>query len=241
MMRPKSIYSKKGHGNWSWSFFFIVLVSLLAHGCHRAQTLPLTDADYAADTLQYGDSIPMVRPWVVDGAMSAVRYTSQMDADTALLSPWALAGTTSRARFAHYQSIGKASHLEVLCPIEEQWALMVCGRLRARKVKDLKGLTVAIARQDASDVLLTSILRDAHLEASAVYRPQINDLSVRMQMMQNGQVDAAMLPQPYAQRAREAGHRIIKLLSDTTQSVLLIRRDATEAQRDSVRKLLNIR
>lgn len=241
MMHQHHIYnSKKGHGNGLWPFF-VILVCLMA-ACNRPTSLPLTDKDYADSTAstQFPDSATLVRPVVVDTLLRVVHYGSQLDADTALLSGQVLGGTTCRSRLALYQRQGKARDLEIVCPVEETWSLVICGRLRARKVKDLKGLTVATAREDASSVLCDRMAREAGLHPDDLLHPQINDLSVRVQMLTNGQIDAAMLPEPYATQARSIGHRIAKTLTDTTQTVLVVRRDATPEQRQKMRQLLQL-
>lgn len=226
------ITHKKGHGNGLWPFFVILLLAVM--GCHRPTTQPLTDEDYATDSI--ADSLSHLRPLIVDTTMKVVNYRSQLDADTALLGKNALGGTISRSRLSLYQRQGKASHLEVLCSVEESWSLVVCGRLRPHKVKELKGLTIALAREDASSVLCERMKREAGLQPDDTYHPQINDLEVRMRMLDNDQVDAAMLPEPYASQARRAGHRILRTIVDTTQTVLVVRRDATPKQRDFIRK-----
>lgn len=241
MMHQHHIYNnKKGHGNGLWPFFIIAVCLMTA--CHRPVTLPLTDEDYAdsAACPQAFDSADLVRPLVVDTLMRATHYDSQLDADTALLGGHVLGGTTSRSRLALYQRQGKARDLEIVCPIEETWSLVICGRLRARKVKDLKGLTVATAREDASSVLCDLMAREAGLQPEDLLHPQINDLGVRMQMLTNGQIDAAMLPEPYASQTRRIGHRIAKTLTDTTQTILVVRRGATSEQREQLRQLLQL-
>lgn len=239
MMHQHQIFnSKKGHGNGLWPFFVIVLCLLTA--CHKPATLPLTDEDYADSTVCTSafDSADLVRPIVVDTRLRVTHYGSQLDADTALLSGRVLGGTTSRSRLALYQRQGRAKDIEIVCPVEETWSLVICGRLRARKVKDLKGLTVATAREDASSVLCDRMAREAGLQPDELLHPQINDLGVRVQMLTNGQIDAAMLPEPYATQARSIGHRIAKTVTDTTQTVLVVRRSATPEQRQRLRQLL---
>lgn len=92
-------------------------------------------------------------------------------------------------------------------PVE--WKLVVCGMLKARKVKDLKGLTVAISRFDGSDRICDSIVAAAGLNPADVYHPQIDSLEIRRQMLNHNQIDAAMLPLFLAQKAKAEGHRII--------------------------------
>lgn len=93
-------------------------------------------------------------------------------------------------------------------PVE--WKIVVCGMLKARKIKDLKGLTVAISRFDGSDRVCDSIVAAAGLDPADVYHPQIDSLLIRCQMLDHNQIDAALLPLPLAEKAKVAGHRIIE-------------------------------
>ncbi len=165
------------------------------------------------------DSLPPT-PFVVDARMQIRHVPSQMDADTALLGGSALAGTTCRSRLQHYQSQGKGKQWSVLRAVPQEWSLVVCGRLRARTIRQMKGLTIAVARHDASQVLCRQILAE-QIDPNMAFFPQINDLSIRLRMLDGGQIDAAMLPQPYADEARRHGHRILRTLTDTTQTILV--------------------
>lgn len=235
------IIPKKGHGNGSWPFLFIgVLVCIWA--CQHPKTLPLTDEDYADSTqvANAADTMQLVRPVIVDSLMRPIHCASQFDADTALVGGTAIAGTTSRKRLEMWNKKGMGGNLDVVCSVEEVWSLVACGRLRVRKVKDLKGLTVAVAREDASSVICDRMVVEAGVPAARVYHPQINDLGIRCQMLTNSQIDGAMLTEPYTSQARAAGHRIIKTVVDTTQTILVVNRNLTPEQRKSIRTMLHI-
>lgn len=223
-------YLSKGRVIGAWPFVFLVPLCLSAFiACHTAPS-PSTPSSE--------DSAALVRPLVVDSNLRIVNYPSQMDADTALLGDAVIGGTTCRSRLALYQRQGRASHLQVIGSVEEKWSLVVCGMLRARRVKDLTGLTVATAREDASSVLCDKILREAGVSPSRVYHPQINSLAVRLQMLTNNQVDAAMLPEPYATIAQRQGHRILKTLTDTTQTIVVARKDISDKRKEALLHLI---
>ena len=223
----------KGHGNGSWPLL-VLLLALLLGACRHA----VTPASDESDSAQVASSL--VRPLAVDTAFDVINYDSQMDADTLLFGRSAWAVTTSRSRLAMYQRQGKAKDWEVLCAIPEQWSLVVCGSLRARRVKDMRGLTIASAREDASQIILQQILREAGVKPSDVYHPQIHSLPIRARMLTNNQVDGAMLPAPYDSLAHAVGHRIIKTVTDTTQTVILVRHSATPSQRKQLYEKLQL-
>ena len=88
----------------------------------------------------------------------------------------------------------------------------VSGRLRLTEMKQLKQRTIAIARYSSSDQY-TAHLRDSlRWKFDDMLRPQINDYRVRQQMLDNEQIDAAVLPQPFALRAKGNGQRVLATL-----------------------------
>ena len=213
-------YLTKGRviGAWPFMFLFFILCGALT-SCHKGES-----ADSARKAQEEADSARLVRPLVIDSALHITNYASQYDADTALLGKRVLGGTTSRSRLLQYRKEGKGRDMEILRSVTEQWSLVVCGSLKARKVKDLQGHTIAIARNDASSILCEQFLREAGVAPTKVFYPQINDLRVRLQMLTNNQVDAAMLPEPYASMAKRQGHRLVKTVTDSTQTVVVARK-----------------
>lgn len=141
-------------------------------------------------------------------------YQSQFDADTALVSGYADAGVTDQVRWKHYQAQGKLRGAAQWIPLQGEWLLMVGGRLRLTEAKQLKQRTIAIARYSTSDQY-TAHLRDSlRWKFDDLLRPQINDYRVRLQMLDNEQIDAAVLPQPFALRAKSNGQRVLATLGD---------------------------
>ena len=71
------------------------------------------------------------------------------------------------------------------------------------------GLYVFMARHSVTDLLLDTVVGQARLEPSTVYHPQINDIRLRYDMLNNATIDAAFLPEPYITQAKLKGHRSI--------------------------------
>ena len=139
-------------------------------------------------------------------------YQSQFDADTALLGTRADAGVTDLVRQQHYAAQGKMRGYVAWIPLQGEWQLLVGGRLRLTEMKQLKQRTIAIARYSSSDQY-TAHLRDSlRWKFDDMLRPQINDYRVRQQMLDNEQIDAAVLPQPFALRAKGNGQRVLATL-----------------------------
>ena len=124
-------------------------------------------------------------------------YFAQFDADTALLGRTVDGGVTDHYRAAHYRSSGRMQHFDDYIPLNGSWSLIAGGRLRIRELRNLKGRTVGMARFANSDHYI-SRLRDS-LRLKSSYR-------IRLLMLQNEQIDCAVLPEPYASRALAEGN-----------------------------------
>ena len=139
-----------------------------------------------------------------------IRLDSQWDCDTALLNKHADVVSMDEDRWNYYRRTGKAQNWEIIRTMEQKWGLYACGSLRLKEVKNLKGKTVATSRECADNRKMTEMLTVAGLKHNEVFFPQINDFKLRLQMLDNGQVDAAMLPEPYATMADSAHHTCLK-------------------------------
>ena len=61
----------------------------------------------------------------------------------------------------------------------------------------MKERTIAISRHDTSDFLLDEIAEITKIKPFDLLRPQINNIEIRKSMLENNQVDAAVLPADY--------------------------------------------
>lgn len=88
------------------------------------------------------------------------------------------------------------------------YALVASGRLRMRQVQSLVGRTIAASRHSVSNELLQEHGPQPYVSDDAL-RPQINDYRLRQAMLDEAQVDAAFLPEPWATAARLRGHTVL--------------------------------
>jgi NitT/TauT family transport system substrate-binding protein len=89
------------------------------------------------------------------------------------------------------------------------WQLVANRNARLRQTKQLVDKMVAMTRHSATD-LLTDLVRDsAGVKPERVFKVQINDLGVRMQMLQNNEMDALWMPEPLATEARVMKHGVL--------------------------------
>lgn len=116
--------------------------------------------------------------------------------------------------------------------LENTWRLVTSGTLRIREVAKMKKRTVALARFSAEEQCLEQALAKGGLREPDVYKAQINDVALRRMMLDENQVDAALLPEPYATMAVVLhGHRLIWSADTTSRAALYLRTDVLKKPR----------
>ena len=136
----------------------------------------------------------------INGGVRLKLYYAQMDCDTAIQRGRVEGVVTDLVRAMRIDQQGLK--MRYVAATNAYWQLVTNRNARIKQLKQLDDKMVAMTRFSATD-LLTDIARDtAKLAAERVYKVQINDLNVRMQMLLNSEIDALWLPEPQATQAR---------------------------------------
>ena len=90
-----------------------------------------------------------------------------------------------------------------------KWVLVTNRNARIHQLKQLDDKMVSMTRFSATDLLTDRVIDSVKLDKDRVFKVQINDLSVRLQMLQNNEMDALWMPEPYATSARQMKHSVI--------------------------------
>lgn len=131
---------------------------------------------------------------------------AQMDIDTALIGGSVEGAVSDSVRVARMRSRGTA--LTEVGTTNTSWQLVGNRSARLKAVKQLGDKMVAMTRYSATDFLTDHVLTGVKTTAT-VYRVQINDVPLRLQMLLNNEMDALWLPEPQATTAREHGHTVL--------------------------------
>jgi NitT/TauT family transport system substrate-binding protein len=131
---------------------------------------------------------------------------AQMDIDTALIGGSVEGAVSDSVRVARMRSLGTA--LTEVGTTNTSWQLVGNRSARLKEVKQLGDKMVAMTRYSATDFLTDHVLTGVKTTAT-VYRVQINDVPLRLQMLLNNEMDALWLPEPQATTAREHGHTVL--------------------------------
>lgn len=131
---------------------------------------------------------------------------AQMDIDTALVGGSMNGAVSDSVRVA--RMISRGTPLKSLGRSIADWQLIANRSARLKEVKQLGDKMVAMTRYSATDYLTDHVLKGVKTQAT-VYRVQINDVSLRLQMLLNNEMDALWLPEPQATVAREHGNTVL--------------------------------
>lgn len=110
-----------------------------------------------------------------------------------------------------------------------------------RTPTDLKGVPIGIAQNTVIEYVTDRLLRAAGLDPADIVYTEVSAIPARFELLMNGQLQAATLPDPLAQGAIAAGaHRIVDDAErgDISFSVLSFRIAALQAKPTTVRKFL---
>ena len=132
-------------------------------------------------------------------------YQAQLDTDTAIARRHVHAAYSDLARAIMLQqdSVG----LRAIATFEGRLDLITARHDRVRKLEQLKERMLAVARHSITDYWSDRLTDTASMARTDIFRPQINDVRIRTDMLCNGTMDAAFLPEPYATEACLRGNR----------------------------------
>lgn len=147
--------------------------------------------------------------WFCDGKID-IRlkyYTSQIDCDTAILNGRVEGAVSDLVRVARMNSRG--AKLKAQIATAAYWQLITNRNSRIRELKQLDDKMVAMTRYSVTDMLTQQVVDSAKLANEKVFRVQINDVNVRLQMLQNNEIDAIFATEPQATLARQSKHKVL--------------------------------
>ena len=133
-------------------------------------------------------------------------YTAQMDCDTALTHGRVEGAISDLIRIKRMQD--KGAHIYAPIATDTYWQLYSNKRARIMDLKQLSDKMIAITRYSATDYF-ANLAIDSAKPKYDVYRVQINDVNIRLKMLLNNEMDAVLLAEPQATKAKVEGHKML--------------------------------
>lgn len=140
-------------------------------------------------------------------SVALVPFTAHMDCDTAIAGGSVHATPTDLVRGERLQREG--TKLRYVTATALGWQLLTAKTARIRKLSQLDDKMVAMTRFSATAMIADHLVDSAKLQTERVFRIQVNDVLVRLNMMQTGTMDAMLLPEPQATVARLTGCNVL--------------------------------
>jgi NitT/TauT family transport system substrate-binding protein len=122
-----------------------------------------------------------------------------------------------------------------------QFFILVTKDSPVKTVQDLKGIEIGISQNSVIEYVTQRLLEKEGLTASDIKTTNIPAIPTRFQLLMQGQLKAANLPDPLASLAILQGARIViddGKYPEISQSVISFRSDIVEKRADDVRKFL---
>lgn len=133
-------------------------------------------------------------------SVALIPFTAHMDCDTAIAGGSVHAMPTDLVRGERLVSQG--TPLRYVAVTSLQWQLLTAKTARIKKLAQMDDKMMAMTRYSATAMMADHLVDSARLEHERVFRIQVNDVLVRLNMMENSIMDAVLLPEPLATAAR---------------------------------------
>ena len=135
------------------------------------------------------------------------RFTAQMDCDTALMRGRVEGSVTDIVRAERIKKLGDS--LTYFTATNAYWLLVSNRQARITQLKHLDDKMLAMTRYSVTDLLGDLAVDSAKLKPERVFRIQVNDVNVRLKMLENNEMDALLLTEPQATQALLQKHKVI--------------------------------
>lgn len=173
----------------------------------------------------------------LDLPMELLRYQAQMDIDTAILRGHVDIAFTDLIRCTR---LSKQVALTPFLSCDEPLSLVSLKTKRVKQINQMKEQMIAVSRLSATDYWCDRLLDSTRTSYDDIYRPQVNDVRLRAEMLRQGLIDAAMMGEPYATWMTMLGHKRLFLSKGKKPRLYAwaARNSATEQQKEAFSAML---
>lgn len=134
-------------------------------------------------------------------------YTAQMDCDTAIMRGRVEGSITDLVRAE--RMIQQGTPLRYFAATNAYWLLVANRHQRIKQLKHLDDKMLAMTRYSVTDLLGDLAVDSAKLKTERVFRIQVNDVNVRLKMLENNEMDALLFTEPQATQALLQKHQVL--------------------------------
>jgi NitT/TauT family transport system substrate-binding protein len=172
------------------------------------------------------------------GGVRLKLYKAQMDCDTALERGRVEGMVTDLVRAVRIAK--KGTKIRYVAATNAYWQLVSNRNSRVKQVKQLDDKMIAMTRYSVTDMLADAAIDSAKLDKDRVFKVQVNDVFVRVQMLQNNIMDVLCLTEPQATWARTMKNPVVLDTRDLGWQMGVIAFREKEMQRQARGKQLEL-
>ena len=143
----------------------------------------------------------------LNGGVRLKPFKAHIDCDTAIMRQRVEGSVSDLVRALRMEKRGTS--LRYVAVTNGFWQLITNKNSRIHQLKQMDDKMIAMTRFSVTDMLSDMIVDSVKLRDEHVFRVQINDLDVRMQMLQNNEMDALFFQEPQATMARMAKNPVV--------------------------------
>lgn len=132
--------------------------------------------------------------------VSLCPYQAQMDCDTAFCNGRVEGMTSDLVRTEWLKQ--KGEKIRYLTATELHWQLFASKMARVKKLSQLEDKMIAMTRFSSTAMLADKLVDSSGVVNEHVFRIQVNDVNLRLKMLESQVMDAMLLPEPQATGAR---------------------------------------
>jgi NitT/TauT family transport system substrate-binding protein len=134
-------------------------------------------------------------------------YTAQMDCDTAIMNGRVEGSISDLVRAERMMQQGAS--LRYFAATNAYWLLIANRHQRIKQLKHLDDKMLAMTRYSVTDLLGDLAVDSAKLKTERVFRIQVNDVNIRLKMLENNEMDALLFTEPQATQALLQKHQVL--------------------------------
>ena len=148
-------------------------------------------------------------------------FMAAMDADTAFMNNKVHLLVSDSLKARYLNSIAKRDSILSIITDTLRLSMLTGKPTRIKAISSLKEKIVAVTRNSALDYFADKTMDQAKIKREYLNRPQINNISLRADMLNQNQYDGAILPEPFATQCEEKGAYRINSIKAPLMRVLV--------------------
>lgn len=137
-----------------------------------------------------------------------ISYDAMMDIDTAIISNVAHIYFSDSLRICRIKEDSLRPTL--LLPVPTRFSLIANAEKKIDSIADLHTRMVGVTRWSQLEEHLLSLADSTAVNQNEIYHAQINSIPLRFRMITDGLLDAAIIPQPWADSLSAMGHNTLR-------------------------------